>query len=516
MNELKNSFKNQIKNIWFLWIYLSLVVISHLYLYFDGLEFYALAIVGVVGSYFVADVLMQALSGSQRQVGSFGETHPYNIQMCSRTRTIYFVILFVYGLTLIFYRNHMVTDFNKSFYEAMSDNYTDWHPVIFTLIFAKLPISIVEILHLPIDPKHATFIFYEFIRAFVLSFAISDIEKYLNKKIAIITLLYYMFMPLSIHSIVSQTKGTAMGEFFILGFLILLKTIYIKDYNDVNKKIEINRDVLIGLFFALSLLMRKNGILFFAFIFLGIIFTLPKIKTMRIIISFVATIIIITKIIYSFFNITYLPKAHNTHELLGLPLTVISAFMKYDEDNVDNETKEFALLLVNGDRKFYEGYNIKIGYNSVRWAEGFDTNHAYEVFEKYDGIKVLKYAINLTKKNPKLALRSIINLTKGVYGFRNWQGVTQQNGKILGKNIFINIYQFFLSLEVALINLIIIASVFAKKLFDKKNIFNLCLCLAVLCYNFGTGLLLSTADSTHYFMISSMSLPLILISIYNT
>ena len=53
-----------------------------------------------------------------------------------------------------------------------------------------------------------------------------------------------------------------------------------------------------------------------------------------------------------------------------------------------------------------------------------------------------------------------------------------------------------------------------KKVFNKKNVFNLCLCLAVLCYNFGTMLLLSSADSTHYFMISSMALPLILINVY--
>ena len=462
------------------------------------------------------------------------QAHPYGLMTGSQARPthiVYFAILFIYGLALIFFRNHMVTDFNKSFNEAINNQYTDWHPVIFTLIFAKLPISIVEILHLPIDPKHATFIFYEFIRALVLSFAISDIEKYLNKKIAIITLLYYMFMPLSIHSIVSQTKGTAMGEFFILGFIILLNSIFIK--NDDTKDIkEIFQDILVGIFFALSLLMRKNGIIFFVFVFLGMFFTLPKIKFARIILSLIVTTIIITKVIYSFFNITYMPKSHNTHEMLGLPLTVISAFMKYDEEDVDSDIKEFALELVNNDKSFYEGYNIKIGYNSVRWANGFDTNHTYEVFEKYSAKDVINFAYRLFLKNPKLAMRSIYNLTKGVYGFRNWQGITQQNGKIIGKNLFINIYQFFLSLEVAFINLIIIIMIFAKKLYlifiedkndaadyktkkvlNKKNVFNLCMCLAVLGYNSGTMILLSSADSTHYFMISSMTLPLICISV---
>ena len=447
------------------------------------------------------------------------------------THIVYFAILFIFGLSLIFFRNHMVADFYKSFIEAENNKYTDWHPVIFTLIFAKLPIYIVEVLKLPIDLKHATFIFYEFFRALVLSFAISNIEKFANKKIAIITLLYYMFMPLSIHSIVSQTKGTAMGEFFILGFIILLKSI--KDINadiDLNNNkndtinsrtyfIEISRDILVGIFFALSLLMRKNGILFFAFVFLGIIFTFKKIKTIRIITSFVVTIIIITKVIYSFFDITYLPKAHNTHELLGLPLTVISAFMKYDEDNVDDDIKEFALELVDNDTSLYDGFNIKLGYHSVKWNEKFNYDNAYRVFEKYNAMDVVNMSYRLFLKNPKLAMISIYNLTKGVYGFRNWQGITQQNGKILSKNLFINIYQFFLSLEVAFINLIIIVSIFVKKLYmifnktkkvlNKKNIFNLCMCLAVLCYNFGTMLLLSSADSTHYFMISSMALPLI-------
>ena len=471
---------------------------------------------------------------------------------------VYFAILFIYGLALIFFRNHMVTDFNKSFNEAINNKYTDWHPVIFTLIFAKLPIYIVEVLKLPIDLRHATFIFYEFFRAIVLSFALYNIEKYTSKKIAIITLLYYMFMPLSIHSIVSQTKGTAMGEFFILGFIILLNSIFIKndDVKDVNAVNSINadiglnnykndiennkiiikeifQDILVGLFFALSLLMRKNGILFLAFVFLGMLFILPKIKFARILFSFIATTIIITKVIYSFFNITYLPKEHNTHELLGLPLTVISAFMKYDEEDVDNDIKEFALELVNNDKSLYDGFNIKIGYHSVKWNEKFNYDNAYRVFEKYSEVDVLNFLYRLFKKNPKLAMRSIVNLTKGVYGFRNWQGITKQNGKIIGKNLFINIYQFFLSLEVAFINLIIIIMIFAKKLYlifiedkndaaddrikrvlNKKNVFNLCMCLAVLCYNFGTMLLLSSADSTHYFMISSMALPLICISVF--
>ena len=457
---------------------------------------------------------------------------------------VYFAILFIYGLTLIFFRNHMVADFYKSFNEAINNQYTDWHPVIFTLIFAKLPIYIVEITKIPIDLKHATFIFYEFFRAMVLSLALYNIEKYISKKIAIITLLYYMFMPLSIHSIVSQTKGTAMGEFFILGFIILLKSKKdIKDVDVVNDDIglknnkndikEISCDILVGLFFALSLLMRKNGILFFAFVFLGMLFTLPKIKFSKIVLSFIATIIIITKVIYSFFNITYMPKAHNTHEMLGLPLTVISAFMKYDEEDVDSDIKEFALELVDNDTSLYDGFNIKIGYHSVKWNEKFNYDNAYKVFEKYTALDVLNMSYWLFLKNPKLAMESIINLTKGVYGFRNWQGITQQNGKVLSKNLFINIYQFFLSLEVAFINLIIIITIFVKKLyliyieekldikdnktkkvFNKKNVFNLCMCLAVLCYNFGTMLLLSSADSTHYFMISSMALPLIMISVY--
>ena len=462
--------------------------------------------------------------------------HPYNNDCRGGyhppvSGIVYFAILFIYGLALIFFRNHMVTDFNKSFNEAINNQYTDWHPVIFTLIFAKLPIYIVEVLKLPIDLKHATFIFYEFFRALVLAFAISNIEKYISKKIAILTLLYYMFMPLSIHSIVSQTKGTAMGEFFILGFIILLNSIFIK--NDDTKDIkEIFQDILVGLFFALSLLMRKNGILFFVFVFLGMLFTLPKIKFARIIFSFIATTIIITKVIYSFFSITYMPKAHNTHEMLGLPLTVISAFMKYDEEDVDSDIKEFALELVNNDKSLYDEFNIKIGYHSVKWNEKFNYDNAYKVFEKYTALDVLNFSYRLFLKNPKLAMRSIYNLTKGVYGFRNWQGITQQNGKIIGKNLFINIYQFFLSLEVAFINLIIIIMIFAKKLYlifieeknsaadnktkkilNKKNIFNLCMCLAVLGYNFGTMLLLSSADSTHYFMISSMALPLICISV---
>ena len=145
-------------------------------------------------------------------------------------------------------------------------------------------------------------------RAICISFCLCKIEKYASKQFAIISLLYYMFMPLSIHSVASQTKGTAMGEFFIVGFSLLLQYIY----KDENKKMNIS-DILVGLLFALSLLMRKNGVLFFVFIFIGIYFIVPKKNYLRVVLSFIASILIITKVVYSFFAITNLPNSHNKH-----------------------------------------------------------------------------------------------------------------------------------------------------------------------------------------------------------
>ena len=503
-----NKTKNQIKDIWFLWIYLSFVFITQIFLMFDGAKFYVLSLAAVVVSYYAAGGLIKILSGFtiNREVNRF----PYITHFA-----ITFIILFVYGLIIILFRNHMVVDFYKSFTEAINNQYTNWHPVIFTLIFAKLPTAIFG------NERIVTFVFYEFMRAICISFCLCKIEKYASKQFAIISLLYYMFMPLSIHSVASQTKGTAMGEFFIVGFSLLLQYIY----KDENKKMNIS-DILVGLLFALSLLMRKNGVLFFVFIFIGIYFIVPKKNYLRVVLSFIASILIITKVVYSFFAITNLPNSHNKHEALGVPLTVISAFMKYDIEDVDDYTYNFAKELVKDELEIYDGFNIDLGYHSVRWNPKIDYENIYKVFDKYSAIDIIKMAYNLSLKNPKLAIKSIINLTKGVYGFRNWQGITNKSGKILGKNTIISIYHFFLSLEVSFINLFVIATIFAKRLLyirkkdkvhslDKKKTFHLCLSLAILMYAFGTMILLSCSDATHYFMINSMFIPLYILCVYS-
>lgn len=524
------KIKNQIKDIWFLWIYLSFVFITQIFLMFDGAKFYILSLAAVVVSYFIAGGLITLLSGSQsspilRLMGSQSSPIQKNnvgAATCRPRETkcfpyithfaITFIILFVYGLIIILFRNHMVVDFYKSFTEAINNQYTNWHPVIFTLIFAKLPTAIFG------NERVVTFVFYEFVRAVCISFCLCKMEKYASKKFAIISLLYYMFMPLSIHSVASQTKGTAMGEFFIVGFSLLLQYLY----KDDNKKINIT-DILVGILFALSLLMRKNGVLFFVFIFIGIYFIMPKKNYLRVVLSFIASILIITKVVYSFFAITNLPNSHNKHEALGVPLTVISAFMKYDIEDVDDYTYNFAKELVKDELEIYDGFDIDLGYHSVRWNPKIDYENIYKVFDKYSAIDIIKMAYNLSLKNSKLAIKSIINLTKGVYGFRNWQGITNKSGKILGKNFIISIYHFFLSIDVSFINLFVIATVFAKRLLyirkkdktiDKYKVFNLCLSLAILMYSFGTMILLSCSDATHYFMINSMFFPLYILCVY--
>ena len=130
-----NKTKNQIKDIWFLWIYLSFVFITQIFLMFDGAKFYVLSLAAVVVSYYAAGGLIKILSGFtiNREVNRF----PYITHFA-----ITFIILFVYGLIIILFRNHMVVDFYKSFTEAINNQYTNWHPVIFTLIFAKLPTAI--------------------------------------------------------------------------------------------------------------------------------------------------------------------------------------------------------------------------------------------------------------------------------------------------------------------------------------------------------------------------------------
>ena len=138
--------------------------------------------------------------------------------------------------------------------------------------------------------------------------------------------------------------------------------------------------------------------------------------------------------------------------------------MKYDIEDVDDYTYNFAKELVKDELEIYDGFNIDLGYHSVRWNPKIDYENIYKVFDKYSAIDIIKMAYNLSLKNPKLAIKSIINLTKGVYGFRNWQGITNKSGKILGKNTIISIYHFFLSLEVSFINLFVIATIFAKRL----------------------------------------------------
>ena len=259
-----------------------------------------------------------------------------------------YIIVVMSVALYVYYPVNFTIDLNTQFNQTITNNYSDWHPLIHTLLFYKLPTLIIS-------SKLSCSIFQMILLSIILLYFCNTLSKYglSKKKITIVLSLFILNSGFDLMAI-SPIKDTAFSYCIFL-MTIFLMNIYITNGEWINKKTNF------WLFLVASFgvaFFRHNGIATFLVTIICMIFIYKKIrkKSIYIFLIIVSLRFIFIPAIYKANNIN---KTQGTlSEMVCILLNQISYIYNNNGNISDNQIKELKKYQdLNDLKKYYNAYN---------------------------------------------------------------------------------------------------------------------------------------------------------------
>ncbi len=435
-------------------------------------------------------------------------------ELTSKKKLIIFasVVVVVLLLRLVwifaYYPGSFSPDSIGQYGQALTGSYNDWHPVWHTILFFTIPLKIF-------GKPVAIVIMQNIYLALILGYMGVTITEIWNIKAAIISIAYIVMNPYTGYIMLYPWKdvGFALGGLLcsIIAIKLVLKN---KDTNKLWKLI------VLGILLSWTTIFRHNAILFTAPLIVVMAFYIDKKTWIKIFAAFIVSLFLIKVPLYSLLGVE--KPGSRVLESTGLPLTVIGNVVKETPDRLDEDLAEFAYSIAPQE-KWEESYYCG-NFNSIKWT-GVDTSAVEE--KGYFGM--LNLMLKCFRLSPHASFNAFFALTDMVYGFEtglegeNGAGITDNDYGIAYTDArnsacesivttyssFINgtIFRYFRTYGVALFAMLVF--VLSRLKFNSWKSWKKAFMLApIFCYDFGTMLLLTGADS-RFFFITFLAAPLI-------
>ena len=446
-----------------------------------------------------------------------------NIKKLTEKELVLFRILFFIIPLIIFliyfyasYPGGFSNDTLNQYYQSLNNKYNDWHPVIHTLIFYKIPMIITN------NYISSMVLFQILICSLIHGYVFFTIYKYTSLKYTIISMLFILLNPNICNIMMYSFKDVAFGYNALLLITILINSIYTNHKYLENKFIFI----LFVIILSLTTLYRHNGFLFTLPFLLSLLFFLPFKLIKRV---FVYSALIILFIIFPLYSLLKVEKRKSSiDELLGIPLNVISAVTKYDYS--DKLLDEYEIIYSIAPYDSWNNYEYG-NYNLVKY-------HQYnnkDIINDLGANKIFDIAHKCFKTSPYISIKSIIKLTNPVYSIDddffyptlidiapnnygiNYSGNSNLKNALFYYLVFILTFFFFFFLYIGFMHLILIASSILKfKSKNRSSISLLLIILPIFTYNLGTMLLMTDChDMSRFFHYVFLIMPIVVMYMFS-
>jgi len=328
----------------------------------------------------------------------------------SRSNNSVAFLLFTFSLTFVFFYFWYIAFYPGSFSDdsiaqysqAVSGNYSNWHPTLHTWLFFKLPIMIFGT-HAAIVPMQILY----FSAAVAYLFYVLYISGCKHSFLAV-SWLFVILNPNTAHIVLYPWKDTAFSIFTLVIFTYLIR-IYESKGEWLKRPINV---AAFSLFVFLANTMRHNAVLL-TIPLLAVIFVFIKNARKGIVISLVSVLLasfLLTGPIYSLASVQ--KAGHRQVETLGLPMTVLSNIYVNDKTALSEEAIAFMDSLASDEE--WEKYHVVGNFNVLKWSTDKDI---FTAIEEEGAINILKYTVEAALNRPGLALEAFVNLTRIVWGF---------------------------------------------------------------------------------------------------
>ena len=349
-NEIKKYYNDYKINVNILTIYLTFVFFSQIFIRFDDawtiicfslISFIIAFFISLIPSFFLYNLKNKNIIRYEK-----------NVKFDFKYFIISFLVQFIFGIIIMQLYYGILTgkidainvayDTQSSISQVINNNYTNWHPYIFTLLFAKIPFMIKY------NDVNFMFIYFIIMRSIAYSYVITDIYSHTKNKIIFFLLLtFYTLTPLSIFSTFAVLKDTPCGYFVLLTIYLLFKNFQNREFHNFK------RNIFIGIFLTLATIMRHNMIVYTVPLIVILFLLLYKYNLkcfLNIFITFIVLLFTINMPLKHILKVEEPSKETLVEETMGLPVSVICYIAKVKPEileDIDNEILDFAKVLSN-------------------------------------------------------------------------------------------------------------------------------------------------------------------------
>ena len=426
----------------------------------------------------------------------------------------YLIPLAVFGFYFMacFPGGYSVDCFDQ-YIQTVNNQYNDWHPVLHTLLAFKLPLTLTD------GWIGSVVLFQSLCFCAVLGYTCQVIRKHFGIWPAAITMGLTLLSPLVMLTSMHPWKDVGFAICALLMTAYALQAVVTKG-QWLCRPFNMLSFVIVA---AITSIIRHNGILFTGPVILGVALCLSWKRAIALLFCIALLFVTVKGPVYSILNVE--EPGRRQVEMLGLPMAVIGAVASESPELLDEETRTFVYEVTS--KEVWETKYELGSFNSVKFERDTDL----DVIEQYGAAKVLSMMLRCFKVSPATCFRSVMVLTGRLFMLKdaytgytyprvcgNTCGIEQASNDALTKlytdyaeavfPVFSPVYMY-LGIQHLLLLMFVLAKVNLKRRLDWTK---LLVVLGVLCYNFGSGLLLSAwGDIFRFFFYTFPLVPVLLL-----
>ena len=401
----------------------------------------------------------------------------------------------------------------SQYIQAVDGQYNDWHPVLHTLLAFKLPLTLTG------GWIGSVVLMQSLCFCGVIGYTCQVIRKHFGILPAAITMGWILLNPLVMLTSMHPWKDVGFAICALLLVTYCLQTV-------VTKGAWLRKPVNMGCFAVVAVMasiFRHNGILFTIPVIVAMALCLSWKRALVLCMSILLLLVTVKGPVYSLIGVED-PQRRQV-ETLGLPMAVIGAVASESPELLDDETRTFVEQIAP--REVWETEYEFGNFNSIKYADEANI----DVIEEYGSGKIISMMLRCIKVSPKTAFRSILELTGRLYclqdadtGFSyprvvgNYYDIQQTPNMTLIRLIkmytqTVAKYLAPVFMTLGIMHLILVAFLMAKTNWKRKlDWTKLLIVMGVVCYNFGSGLLLSAwADIFRFFFYTFPLMPVLIL-----
>lgn len=401
--------------------------------------------------------------------------------------------LFFCGYYFCQYPGGSSPDVGNQYSQALSGIYSDWHPVLHTLLFFTIPLNLTSL----------GFPLVVFLQILYFSLAFTYLMSVLLRNglkppFAILFCVFVWINPYLATYLMYPWKDLALTIFAVV---LIAQYIQIVCSNGVWLEKKMN-SAAFSLVSVLCMYMRHNALLLVVpIVVFSAVYARKNKRVMIGVLAMVVAGVLSVQGIYAVLNVE--KPGSRTLETVGLPATIWCSVMQKNPEALPEDTR--AIMYEIATQEQYEANYRDGDFNSIKWSCANQT-----VIDEMSYSEVLKYTVQCFVYSPRASVEAFAKLTDMVWGIDEihgwlWVGASagevgvdsSPNSKLAEyfnqyKNFFESsrvLKTMFGSYGMQMIILLAVGLVlFAKK---RISIFH---AMPLFCYNFGTMLLLSGPD----------------------